>query len=97
VAGSRTSLSAMKWDPAANEPPDLARRLALRPRELAECLGVSERALRQLAPELPRVCRRGLVLYPVDAIREWLRREARAEGDAIKALVADTLASLSGD
>jgi hypothetical protein len=87
----------MKCDRAGRELPDLGRRLALRPRELADCLGVSERALRQLAPELPRICRRGLVLYPVDAIREWLRHEARADGDAIKALVADTLAHLSGD
>jgi hypothetical protein len=65
--------------PRACEPPDLRRRLALRPREAAAALGVSERVLRQLAPELPRIVRRGIVLYPVRALEEALARLATRE------------------
>ena len=71
-----------------------ADRLALRPKEAAEALGVSERTLRQLAPELPRVSRGGVVLYPVEALREWLRREVRTEGDRIRIAADEALERL---
>ncbi len=48
------------------KPIELATRLALRPREAAEALGLSERKLRELLPELPPVRRGGIVLFPVD-------------------------------
>ena len=51
----------------------LADRLALRPREAAEALGISERQLRQILPELPHTRLGGCVVLPVDALREWLR------------------------
>jgi hypothetical protein len=62
-----------------SELPDLRRRLALRPREAAAALGISERVLRQLAPELPRIVRRGVVLYPVGALQSWLAAQAKGE------------------
>ena len=73
---------------------DLANRLALRPAEAAEALGISESALRRLAPELPRVRMGGLIVYPVAALAKWL--EARAvedETDTDKA-VREVLESL---
>ena len=72
----------------------LADRLALRPKEAAEALGVSERTLRQLAPELPRVSRGRVVLYPVEALREWLRREVRIEGARVRIAADEALERL---
>lgn len=74
-----------------------ADRLALRPKEAAAVLGISERTLRVLAPELPRVTRGGCVLYPVEALREWLRRAARAEGQELAVAVEQTVRALARD
>ena len=46
----------------------LSERLALRTKEAAAALGVSERTLRQLRPELPTVQRGNVVLFPVDGV-----------------------------
>ena len=62
----------------------LAERLALRPAEVAEVLGVSERHIRQLLPQLPHVRLGGCVVVPVEGLREWLREQARS-GDNTEA------------
>ena len=72
----------------------LADRLALRPKEAAKALGIGERTLRQIAPELPRVVRGGLVLYPVEGLREWLKREAWTSDAQVDRLVREELAAL---
>jgi hypothetical protein len=52
-------------------PPPIVR-LALRPREAAESLGVCERTLRDL-PDVPRLkLNGGTVLYPVRELERWL-------------------------
>jgi hypothetical protein len=57
-------------------PPPIAR-LALRPREAAESLGLCERTLRDL-PDVPRLkLNGGTVLYPVDLLAKWLRDRVR--------------------
>jgi len=53
-------------------------RLALRPREAARALGISERLLwsKTTTNEIPH-CRIGrAVLYPVDRLRRWLAERA---------------------
>ncbi len=65
---------------------DLATRLALRPREAAAALGLSERAFRSLLPRLPHVRLGGAVLVPVDALRRWLEEQARQRHDEAAAL-----------
>ena len=57
---------------AAEERLHLADRLALRPKEAAEALGLSERKLREVLPQLPHVRVGGAVLLPVEALRSWL-------------------------
>ena len=59
---------------ADNEP------LALRPREAAKALGVSERTLWGWTHDgtIPHLRVGRAILYPTDALREWLR--ARSEG-----------------
>ena len=73
---------------------DLSTRLALRPREAAAALGICERTLRTLQPELPCVRVGGTVLYPVKALEEWLSRRAEAEGNRLDAVVEDVLDDL---
>ena len=52
--------------------------LALRPREAAKALGVSERSLWEWTHrgEIPHVRVGRSVLYPVDGLRDWLNRRA---------------------
>ncbi len=57
----------------------LANRLALRPREAAQALGLSERKLREVLPQLPHVRVGGAVLLPVEALRAWLSDQAKVE------------------
>jgi excisionase family DNA binding protein len=54
--------------------------LALRPRDAAAALGISERLLQDWAKQhgLPCVRLGQIVLYPVDEIRQWLRERALA-------------------
>ncbi len=72
----------------------LTDRLALRPKEAAEALGIGERTLRQLLPELPHVRVGGVVLIPVDALRGWLRDRAKGEKGRVEAVVDDVLQSI---
>ena len=57
----------------------LANRLALRPTEAARALGICERTLRQILPELPHVRVGGAVLLPVEGLQAWLRERATTE------------------
>lgn len=54
--------------------------LALRPREAAEALGVSERTLWDWTQrgDVPHVRRGKTILYPVDTLRKWLDEQATA-------------------
>ena len=73
---------------------DLAKRLALRPKEAAEVLGISERTLRQMLPELPVIRRGGVVLLPVEPLRAWLREQAEAEGRRADAIADEVVAAI---
>ena len=89
--------------PSKPETPEvrLADRLALRPREAAAVLGISERTLRKILPGLPHVRLDGAVLIPVDLLRRWLderaedcRAVADAESERIEAITRDFLNSI---
>ena len=58
-------------------------RLALRPREAAEALGICERTLWSMTHDgdIPHFKLGKSTLYPVEALREWLRERVR-EGSA---------------
>jgi excisionase family DNA binding protein len=55
--------------------------LALRPRDAAVALGISERLLQDWAKAHGLPCLRlgQVVLYPVDEVRRWLRAQSLAE------------------
>ncbi len=73
------------------KPLDLDSRLALWPAEAARALGLSERALRALLPQLPVVRAGGAVLIPIEQLREWLRERAQSEGNEANKAVQDAL------
>jgi hypothetical protein len=80
---------------SADEPSvDLSTRLALRPHEAADALGISERALRTLLPELPVVRCGAAVLLPVRALLEWLERKAVVEGLQTEQIVREAMIKL---
>ena len=65
-----------------SEPSPLRREpLALRPKDAAESLGISERLLLDWTHEygVPHVRLGRVLLYPVEDLREWLRVRARVE------------------
>lgn len=72
-------------------------RLALRPREAARALGIGERTLRQILPEIPHVRVGSAVVIPVDLLREWLRHRAHMEDRKTDAVVREVLAELSSE
>ena len=54
-------------------------KLALRVREAAESIGVSERHLRDVLPEIPHTRIGTCVVIPIDLFKEWLRKRASVE------------------
>ncbi len=74
-----------------SSPVQLSERLALRPAEAAQALGIGERTLRQILPELPHVRVGGAVLLPVEGLRAWLRERAEAEPGRVEKAVDEIL------
>lgn len=79
------------------DPAPAPERLALTVPEAAKSLGVSERHLRTLLPELPHVHLGGRVVLPIEPLREWLRTQAKAERGRADAMAEEILADLKGD
>jgi excisionase family DNA binding protein len=75
----------------------MSRRLALRPKEAAEALGLSERKLREVLPQLPHVRVGGAVLLPVEGLQAWLREQTKAEQGRVEAVVDEILRSVEKD
>ena len=72
----------------------LADRLALTVPEAAIALGISERHLRELLPEIPHVHLGGRVVIPVRAMEEWLRERANAERNRAETIAEDVLKAI---
>ena len=69
-------------------------RLALRPKEAAKALGLSERKLRELLPELPHLRVGGAVLLPVEGLRAWLREHADSQDSRADKAVEEVLTAV---
>jgi excisionase family DNA binding protein len=56
--------------------------LALRPVQAAKALGISTRTLWQWTKDgiIPHKRISGVILYPVDQLKEWLAQQAQAKG-----------------
>ena len=72
-------------------------RLALTIKESAAALGISERTLRDLLPEIPHTHLGRRVVIPVEQLREWLHSRARAEEMGSNRVAEEILAALNAD
>ncbi len=69
----------------------ISERLALSVPEAAASLGVSERLIRSVLPDIPH-CRLGnRVVIPVPLLVEWLRKQAQVEQIVVGKAVNDIL------
>ena len=80
--------------PSAKRTFQLANRLGLRPAEVADVLGISERTVRQILPDLPHFHIGTTVVVPVDGLREWVRRQVQQGPDRIGAAVSEVLEAI---
>jgi len=79
----------------SDQPPVLlSTRLALTVSEAADAVGVSERHLRTLLPEIPHTHLGGRVVIPVETFGAWLRDRALAERESTDAVANEILESL---
>jgi hypothetical protein len=78
----------------AEKPVRLDERLALRPKEAAAAIGLSERAFRAILPEVPHVRVGGAVVVPIDSFREWLRNRAKGAANHIDSAVEEILSDI---
>ena len=69
----------------------LADRLALRPKEAAEAMGISERKLRELLPQLPHVRLDGVVVLPTRLLERWLETRSQADASRAERLASEIL------
>jgi hypothetical protein len=65
-------------------------RLAVDSEELGKVLGCSGRFLRDQCPDIPRVRRGRLVLFPLTAVAAWLEQNARPDADVALPVSDDT-------
>ena len=58
--------------------------LAMRPREAAKALGISDRLLWKWTDRglVPHIRLGKAILYPVDSLRDWLQKQAKSAGTA---------------
>lgn len=73
----------------------LVDRLALTIPEAATALGISERHLRSMLPELPHCRIGGRVVLPVEPLRDWLARRAHAEQEGADQVAREIVKSLA--
>ena len=80
----------------ADEPLQLRDRIALRPKEAAESIGLSERAFREhILPRCPKLYAGRSVLIPQRLFEEYLESLATAEQDDIEETAAALLDQVS--
>ena len=72
----------------------LANRLALSVSEAAAAIGVSERHFRSILGEIPHLYVGTRIVIPTDSFRDWLRTQAKVEGNKVDATVKEILASV---
>jgi hypothetical protein len=69
----------------------LSDRLALTIPEAATAVGVSERLMRTLLPEIPHCHLGNRVVIPVSLLDEWLRKQAQEEQNVVGKAVNEIL------
>ena len=85
----------MSADFNSDAPLDLANRLALSPEEAAAALGIGERTLRQILPELPHFYVGRRVLLPVESLRAWAEEQAASEVARSDAIADEVIGAIT--
>ena len=80
--------------PSAEPALALADRLALRPKQAASALSLSEAAFRRVAPEIPCVRRGKIKLYRPETLDAWLRKNERSDAETAEAIADQLLADI---
>ena len=75
----------------------LANRIALTVAEAAEAVGVSERHLCSLLPEVPHTRMGNRIIIPVDLLRDWLRERSQAEKARADQVADEIMGAFSPD
>ena len=75
---------------------DLTTRFTVTAAELARALGIGVRLVRDYQAELPHVWIGNRILFPVDGVREWLRKRAEADHGAADRLADDIVKDMTG-
>ena len=73
----------------------LAERLALTVAETATALGVSERHLRDLLPEIPHAYLGNRIVIPVEQVQKWLAEQTKIEPNRIAETVTEILSEIA--
>ncbi len=73
----------------------LDERLALSVPETATALGVSERHLRDLLPEIPHTYLGKRIVIPVEQVRKWLADRTKIELNQVDEAAADILREIA--
>jgi hypothetical protein len=81
----------------SKKPFRLSDRLALNVKEAAEAVGVSERHLRSMLPEIPHSHIGTRVIIPVKPFEEWLRSQTLASKQRADQLANEILESFTKD
>jgi hypothetical protein len=72
----------------------LSERLALRTHEVAAVLGVSERTVRGMLPELPHTYFGRCLVFPTNLLREWLDDRVRTQEGQIENVSKEILKAI---
>jgi excisionase family DNA binding protein len=84
--------------PAMTDRPEtavrLSERLALSVPEAADSLGISERTMRSILPEIPHLRIGGRVVIPRDLLADWLRQQAGKRETVVGKAVNDILGEI---
>ncbi len=75
-------------------PIQLNNRLTLSVREAAEAIGVSERHLRSMLPEIPHLRIGTRVVIPVERLKQWLSERADTEAKNVDKACNDIINEL---
>ncbi len=75
----------------------LSERLALSIAEAAAAVGVSERLMRTLMPEIPHCHIGNRVVIPVPLLIEWLRKQSQEEQNVVGKAVNEILEEINSN
>lgn len=94
LSGGTIMADKPKTHASEESPLRLSERLALRTHEVAAVLGVSERTVRGMLPELPHTYFGRCLVFPTNLLREWLDDRVRTQAGQIENVSKEILKAI---